>query len=762
MRREPQSLRSRLREEFYTYCAFWIAVSALPALALSYVAVRISNHLWLKLLSSRYPSVEFIRNATIRSLLDTNRNQGIINVLLCIKGTLNAEDIKRELTQLVIDRRDQNGELAFPRLRQLLVSYWGNYAWDGNVPFRPENHVFLANAVYRGRPVSDANIQDYISDVISKYFPSDHPPWQYIIIPCVSTETKYYILIRVHHLLLSGKKSLNIGDFLLMEQFPHRCLDRIELCHNSPLSKLFPTPSALPELWSKINESLSNIWNEFICEYDPVESPRALKTLPGAFHVAGLVFISTASALREFSKKRMQDRETPAAMTAAKFLLAIQRECKRRNLNVPKILISPLVTVDPRKWPRRMFETAFTTAKTMLTLPFKIRDEITAINELRTIGLVRQTDTFTWKYGDIAQLLVKATGETLRGMKEAYRAPWKLWTDTIGADDGKRHLLQTISLCGRKVASFSRPVPRVDIDRAARALGVSSTDIALFAATESLRAFFENAQSETPDSILVSARAACEDFLYTFAEGNGKNYKKSQTGGMVCLSIPVGSTPRRIASVVDEACSRQVALAGAWAAQARCGALTRSVPSPLARLTLNALSRRYAVSYAEINAPTDAQRRKTLWGQEVDGVVYWRPPQANISLSLTVIQYADTVRLTVMADARLTPLHTVPSTRWPTAIEQLVNRIDQQIARITGRPIEVPLSQRVQDILETVREPVSEDDSETSRQSETIQTLPQITEPESTERDVSQITDTSQVLIPPTISNPRRHSFSNK
>lgn len=179
--------------------------------------------------------------------------------------------------------------------------------------------------------------QDYISDVISKYFPSDHPPWQYIIIPCISTEPKYYILIRVHHLLLTGKNSLNIGDFLLMEQFPHRCLDQIKLCHNSPLSRLFPSPSALPELWTKVNESLSNIWNEFICEYDPVDSPRALNTFPGAFHVAGLVLISTTSALRELSKKSAQDRETPAATTAAKLLLTIQKECKRRNLTVPKV-----------------------------------------------------------------------------------------------------------------------------------------------------------------------------------------------------------------------------------------------------------------------------------------------------------------------------------------------------------------------------------------------------------------------------------------
>lgn len=101
--------------------------------------------------------------------------------------------------------------------------------------------------------------------------------------------------------------------------------------------------------------------------------------------------------------------------------------------------------------------------------------------------------------------------------------------------------------------------------------------------------------------------------------------------GMVCLSLPVGGTPRRIASAVEYACNRQGALVTAWVAQARCGALTRAVPSPFARLTLNLVSRLYAVSYAEINAPVNARERKTLWGQTVDYVVYWRPPQANIS-----------------------------------------------------------------------------------------------------------------------------------
>lgn len=82
-----------------------------------------------------------------------------------------------------------------------------------------------------------------------------------------------------------------------------------------------------------------------------------------------------------------------------------------------------------------------------------------------------------------------------------------------------------------QVVSWSRPIPRSSIERSGRALGVSATDVALFAATDAIRAVFDSAQVDTPDYVLTTARAAPEEFLFTFAEGDGKEYKKSQTGG---------------------------------------------------------------------------------------------------------------------------------------------------------------------------------------------------------------------------------------
>lgn len=118
-----------------------------------------------------------------------------------------------------------------------------------------------------------------------------------------------------------------------------------------------------------------------------------------------------------------------------------------------QVIISPLVTFDPRKWPRKIFGATYSTARMFLRLPVTLRDEVMALNDLRTTGQVRHVNTLTWKYGDIGQLWVKATLEALRGIIEIYRAPANFWTDAIRAEGGKRHLLQTVSLCGRKVRS---------------------------------------------------------------------------------------------------------------------------------------------------------------------------------------------------------------------------------------------------------------------------------------------------------------------
>lgn len=51
----------------------------------------------------------------------------------------------------------------------------------------------------------------------------------------------------------------------------------------------------------------------------------------------------------------------------------------------------------------------------------------------------------------------------------------------------------------------------------------------------------------------------------------------------------------------------------------------------MVRLILNMLTRKFPVTLSEV-APAEFNESKKyyLWGQEVEDLMYWRPPQANI------------------------------------------------------------------------------------------------------------------------------------
>lgn len=128
-----------------------------------------------------------------------------------------------------------------------------------------------------------------------------------------------------------------------------------------------------------------------------------------------------------------------------------------------QILISPLVTLDPRKLPKKIIAATYNTTLLMVKLPTMLKDEVAAFNELRHTGRVRLSHTYMWKYSDIGQLCMKATNEALQVMTEMYKAPACFWNDIVRADNGPRHMLQTVSLCGRKVRALLMYNVSVDI-----------------------------------------------------------------------------------------------------------------------------------------------------------------------------------------------------------------------------------------------------------------------------------------------------------
>lgn len=94
--------------------------------------VTLGHKLKLFLLTKRFSYLEFARSNTIRTLVDTSRNPGILHFLIKVKGDCDLDQIRNAYQEHLLDKRDRNGKFLYPRLRALLISCWGQYAFVKN------------------------------------------------------------------------------------------------------------------------------------------------------------------------------------------------------------------------------------------------------------------------------------------------------------------------------------------------------------------------------------------------------------------------------------------------------------------------------------------------------------------------------------------------------------------------------------------------------------------------------------------------------
>lgn len=84
------------------------------------------------MLSKRFRYLDFARSNSIRTLMDTSRNPGILHFVVKIKGQCDLEEIREAYMQHLLNKRDRNGKFLYPRLKTVLISSWGQYAFIKN------------------------------------------------------------------------------------------------------------------------------------------------------------------------------------------------------------------------------------------------------------------------------------------------------------------------------------------------------------------------------------------------------------------------------------------------------------------------------------------------------------------------------------------------------------------------------------------------------------------------------------------------------
>lgn len=641
----------------YNTVAFFMVLLLLPCILSIYIGISLLRYVALRLLSKVYADLEFVQSTSVRTTVDTVRNQGIITLVLQVKGTCDLQMFKSRLQSDMLNRM-KCGRLVFPHLRTKLTSVWGWYAWvkTSATYFNINNHVVLAAPIPQGGVgyINDANMQKFISERVSKYLCPDNPPWQITIIP---SPDKYYVLIRLHHLYLSVEH-LGLGDLLLLEPDSHSwSSEDVEdyLDNDHLLAGTFKTPVAIPQVYQHVYESFCNFWNEFLSVYDPQENPKILKsaTLRTYFSIT---LITAVSIIREYVK-----------CAHPNLTQIIRREMNKRYFTVRLFWVSVLNTFHPVTIATSIASWTWWFTMTLLLQAFR-----TVLNiPVYTYWMI---------------LLYHVLRELWYLTNIVYTAPRMILQELFfPAAPNSCHHLQTVSLCGRKAISWSDPVSLDYIRRIHDATGASSCEILLSAVSASVRDYFRYLGFPVPDSVVTTARFVPQEYLLA------QSSSFQEHGGLMCLELPLWIPDEPIENLtvtqnaLYKARTNQASIYLASLYRFDHSLLPKLLPSVLARILLNALSRKYAVTITQVDATTsERKRRRLLWGQEVENIMYWRPPQGNISLSMTLMSYGDSVRLCIMSDTQLSPQHSIISNNFDKHIGQLA--VAAGVARRPGSP----------------------------------------------------------------------------
>nr|XP_012137808.1 PREDICTED: uncharacterized protein LOC100882692 isoform X3 [Megachile rotundata] len=557
-----------------------------------------------------------------------------------------AENIRGHLIHLTSSRRF---------LRAGLSTRCGLYVWKDLDYFSVDNQLLNSPCSFRGRPITESNIQDYVSDLTSKFFPPGQPPWQVHVINCFLRGEEYQVcLVRVHHLLLR-QEHLALADFLPLRYSTDgwTCQDP-----DSPFTNLYAEPAALPKLYQKLTESFSNYWNEFLYNNDPNERPEILKKQIGSFQCAKIGVIVLVSSLKELTR-RYRKGEKRGFFEVFSIL---QREANKRSFGPLVFLRALLKSMNP-------FEAIYYVITWLwyLAITLTLKTPILLLRELRALKSRHKhyyPDTLTSMLWYYVPLVFQASMEVLSITWIAIKAP-KMILEELFLKHPQANRLQTTSPCGRKVVAWSEEVEFEVLRKISSMTGATEAEILLAATVDALKEYFRHSEVRIPDDVLATGKFTSQRAIFV---------QNHEPRGVLCLALPT-RTPlfeddlveilQVIQKNVREARSKQSALYAITAAEASVGLISSCLPSLMLKVLLNQLTRRYSLSLTHVDGDLPVEG--------VDAVMYWRPPQGNCNMSITLHRYGNGVRMGVMGDALIGPEHSIITRTFPKSVENLAN-----------------------------------------------------------------------------------------
>ncbi|XP_060666269.1 uncharacterized protein LOC132798432 [Drosophila nasuta] len=661
-----------------TLACFVVTLMLLPLLLLSFMCAHFANELANYVLSIKYPNLTISKSKKIRTLIDTPKNAGIFHFLLQVEGSCDFERIKRAYAQQLIDLKDKTGMLKFPKLRQKLVTCWGQYAWvNDSSGFNINNHVLLGTDKYRGRPVHESNIQEYVSELAAKYIPSDLPQWQVTVIPNSEATQPYYVLVKVHHLIIAEEEDLHVSEMLLLQDTERKSILNLQDGLTTPsnqLSHFVRQPEHISKLLQHVLHLISCRWQEFIYEFESLDTPDDVKAHPDARNLSQLLSLAlivlvnvSLNYWRTRSMRRKLNRRSPGYRNRVGQLqtiyLLLLRELEQRNLNWTVARSALGHSLQPmnmaKAWTRFVWQMLL---HHVILVPYNCYCELLAFRDVVLRGQTSFSSTYCARLHLYVPLLIYAQLELVKICYELFKAPRNIFEVLFVQPTKELNILHKKSYAGRKIVSFSRSIDGALLrERHQHMFGqkLRESDFSLACLAGAVHDYFETfADTAAVPALLNTTCRTISKGYFTDRSGD----KSDHIGGVVFLQLPLGAPDslkaHQLHEIVERIRRQQIMIYLASIGQTKYSLLTALLPHVLTKIFINFFSYNFPVTITEIYGAADTQF-KAAWGQQVQDVLLFRPPQSKTCLSLNLHRFGDKYRLAVMADTHLAPDHTL-------------------------------------------------------------------------------------------------------
>lgn len=400
----------------------------------------------------------------------------------------------------------------------------------------------------------------------------------------------------------------------------------------SPLVNILKQPQAIPLLRERLTEDLTNKWNEFIFNYDPLERPEILKNGPGFYQFFAILLISIVASFKECKKGFGYIRED--VFSRLKYIWnTFKHETSKRQVTIANFFKAIFITVDPRNVTLSVLKIAwFASIALAFKLPVLLYYEAAAFYSCLVLKYCAYPHTFVGNVYSYVPLIYYATKELVYYLKILFQAPITILQEIFF----KSETFQTVTLCGRKVVAWSEPIRTENIRAIAKKSNATETEVALAATSAGISQYLIHVVKEAiPDSLPITAINVNSNFVFAC----GPNVKPSDSiSGILCLTLSSLQSQKDMLQVLRdihenflEASEKQALVSLLSLLEIRHGILTKLLPYTFLSVLLKYLSRKYAISFTEVTSRSPNVTQRTLWGQEVVSAIYWRPPQANIS-----------------------------------------------------------------------------------------------------------------------------------